>query len=193
MATRRPVISNTDSTFHTFSGNSQNLSENVSCFVAKMIDMSVLSQKNQTLQVLFGWNIELWQNLFVWVGGLDHQRVHVAYALRPVRSIPVTIFLTSQGAERFANDALLTSFRATLSSIFSHRVWLKGRFHCQLRYPLAIWEWLVQFGSQTTWFFKVAMVTRSRSSTNFFFNSLFSFEWTWPFWSPWNAFYEEAV
>ena len=38
----------------------------------------------------------------------------IACALRPDRSIPVTIFLPSQCAERCANDAFLTSLRATL-------------------------------------------------------------------------------
>ena len=39
----------------------------------------------------------------------------VACALWPVRSIPVALFLPSQCAERCANDAFLTSLRATLS------------------------------------------------------------------------------
>ena len=39
----------------------------------------------------------------------------VACAPRPVRSIPVAIFLRSRCAERCANDAFLTSFQATLS------------------------------------------------------------------------------
>ena len=64
-----------------------------------------------------------------------------------------------------------------VSNIVSLRLWLKGRFHCPLRYPLAILEWLVSFCSQTTWFFKVAAVTGVDQS-QLFFDSLFSFEWT---------------
>ena len=40
---------------------------------------------------------------------------HVACALGPSRSIQVAIFLNHDCADRCANDAFLTSFRATLN------------------------------------------------------------------------------
>ena len=55
----------------------------------------------------------------------------VACAMRPVRSIPVAIFLRSRCAERCANDAFLTSFRATLMIfvlLFTVTIWATGSF-----------------------------------------------------------------
>ena len=60
-----------NSSFHTFPGISQNLPENVSIFFAKMIDLCLLTQKNQTSQGVIGWNIALWQNLWVGVGWFE--------------------------------------------------------------------------------------------------------------------------
>ena len=65
--------------------------------------------------MVIGWNIALWQNRWVGVGRFERpSSARVACALRPVRSIPVAVFLSSRCAERCAKDAFLTSFRATL-------------------------------------------------------------------------------
>ena len=62
---------------------------------AKTIDLCLLTQKNQTLQGVIGRDIALWQNLWVGVGQFERRSssARVACALRPVKSIPVAIFL----------------------------------------------------------------------------------------------------
>ena len=60
-----------------------------------------------TVAKSMGWSRSIWTSAVVCVC--------VACALRPVRSIPVDIFLPSRCAERYANDAFLTSFWVTLS------------------------------------------------------------------------------
>ena len=62
-----------NSSFNTFPGISQNLPENVSIFFAKMIDLCLLTQKNQTLEGVIGRNIALWQNLWVGVGRFERR------------------------------------------------------------------------------------------------------------------------
>ena len=62
-----------NSSFNTFPGISQNLPENVSIFFAKMIDLCLLTQKNQTLWGVIGRNIALWQNLWVGVGRFERR------------------------------------------------------------------------------------------------------------------------
>ena len=82
-----------NSSFNTFPGIYQNLPENVSIFFAKMIDLRLLTQKNQTLYGIIGRNIALWQNLWVGVGRTSSARTRVACAQWPVQSIPLAIFL----------------------------------------------------------------------------------------------------
>ena len=62
-----------NSSVNTFPGISQNLPENVSIFFAKMIDLCLLTQKNQTLQGVIGRNIALWQNLWIGVGRFERR------------------------------------------------------------------------------------------------------------------------
>ena len=106
-----------NSSFNTFPGFSQNLPENVSIFFAKMIDLCLLTQKNQTLYGVIGRNTALWQNLCAGLGRFD-RRSSSAHASR-LRSAAGSInsdrhILELRCAERCANDAFLTSFRATL-------------------------------------------------------------------------------
>ena len=60
-------------------------------FFAKMIDIRLLTQKNQTLQRVFGWNIALRQKVWVGKGRFLSKwtaaRARVACALRPGRSV----------------------------------------------------------------------------------------------------------
>ena len=81
--------------FHTFPGISQNLPENVS-FFSEIIDLCLLTQKNQTLQGVFGWTIALWQKVWARDRPISvevYGSARNACALRPGRSIPVAIFL----------------------------------------------------------------------------------------------------
>ena len=86
-------------------------------FFAKTIDLCLLTEKNQTLKGVIGRNIALWQNLWVGVGRFE-RRSSSAHARR-LRSAAGSInsgrhILESRCAEHCANDAFLTSFRATL-------------------------------------------------------------------------------
>ena len=89
----------------------------VSIFFAKMIDLCLLTEKNQTLKGVIGRNIALWQNLWVGVGRFE-RRSSSARARR-LRFAAGSInsgrhILESRCAEHCANDVFLTSFRATL-------------------------------------------------------------------------------
>ena len=84
-----------------------------------MIDLCLLTQKNQTLWGVIGRNIALWQNLWVEVGRFE-RRSSSARARR-LRSAAGSInsgrhILESRCAERCAKDAFSTSFRATLTA-----------------------------------------------------------------------------
>ena len=89
-----------------------------------MIDLCLLTQKNQTLYGVIGRNIALWQNLWVAVGRFE-RRSSSARA-RHLRSAAGSInsgrhVLESRCAERCANDAFSTSFRATLMNALAYR------------------------------------------------------------------------
>ena len=82
-----------------------------------MIDLCLLTQKNQTLQGVIGQNIALWQNLWVGVGRFERRS-----SARRLRSAAGSInsgrhILESRCAERCANDAFSTSFQATLIKV----------------------------------------------------------------------------
>ena len=85
-------------------------------FYAKMIDLCLLTQKMDeycTVAKSVGRCRTIWKFVIV------RARVRVTWVLRPVRSVPVAIFLISRCTGRRENDRFLTSFRATLS--LSHR------------------------------------------------------------------------
>ena len=117
-----------NSSFRTFPGISQNLPENVSIFFAKMIDHVRWLRKTKpyggnwmkycTVAKSMGRSSPIWTSVVVCA--------RVACALRPVRSIPVAIVLHSRCAERCANDAFLTLFRATLKQ--DPLIWVFGHF-----------------------------------------------------------------
>ena len=88
----------------------------VSIFFAKMIDLCLLTEKNQTLKGVIGRNIALWQICGSGYADLNVGRRPLA---RRLRSAAGSInsgrhILESRCAEHCANDAFLTSFRANL-------------------------------------------------------------------------------
>ena len=94
----------------------------VSHFFAKMIDLCLLTEKNQTLKGVIGRNIALWQNLWVGVGRFERRLSFARARARRLRSAADSInsgrhILESRCAEHCANDAFLTSFRATLTEL----------------------------------------------------------------------------
>ena len=85
-----------------------------------MIDLCLLTQKNQALYGVIGRIIALWQNLWVGEGRFERRssstRASLALCGRFNQNSGRHI-LESRCAERCANDAFSTSFRATLSDL----------------------------------------------------------------------------
>ena len=75
----------------------------------KMMDICLLTQKNQTLEGIFGWNIALWQNIWVGIGQFlsnwTAARASLALCGAAESINSGRHILESRRADRCANDA----------------------------------------------------------------------------------------